>query len=377
MTAPTPLRIVHVLRAPMGGLFRHVRDLALAHEAAGHSVGVVCDTPGTPGYNEAMASELAGKLSLGLKRVDMRREVGFADLRAAGKTLNVLKELQPNVLHGHGAKGGVYARALGSLIRVGRSRVARFYSPHGGSLHFDPESRKGRLYFRIERLLERTTDEIIFVSEFERALYERKIGTPQCGWSVNFNGLTEQEFEHVTPDAGAADFLYLGEMRMLKGPDLFLGALARLRDEESADRRAVMVGDGPDRDHIAAMISDLGLAETVSLRPSMPARAAFRLGRIFVMPSRAEAMPYVVLEALAAGKPVIATDVGGIPEIFGDAAPALVRPETDALAAAMREAAADPAALNRKMPDRGTFRARFSVETMAGNVLASYRRAMT
>lgn len=376
MSRGAPLRIVHVLRAPMGGLFRHVHDLAAAHQADGHQVGVICDMPGTPGYNEAMASELADALSLGLHRSPMQREVGFGDLGNAGSILNTIKKLQPNVLHGHGAKGGLYARALGSLVRVERSRVARLYSPHGGSLHYDPKSRQGRIYFRVERMLERVTDHILFVADFERRSYAAKIGDPSCPWSVNHNGLRQAEFEPVTPNADAADFLFLGELRMMKGPDLLLHALARLRDEGEHAPVAVFVGDGPDAEAIRTMARDLSLGEAVTFLPPMPARSAFALARCFVMPSRAEALPYVVLEALAAGLPVIATRVGGIPEIFGAGSPALVAPDAGALTERLRAALDHPERLRAGLPSPDDLRDRFSVATMAANAMAAYRSAL-
>ena len=82
----------------------------------------------------------------------------------------------------------------------------------------------------------------------------------------------------------------------------------------------------------------------------MPARQAFALARIIVVPSRAEAMPYIVLEALAAGMPMIASAVGGIPEIFGPGSPALVRPDAGEIAAAMANAVADIAKYRALMP---------------------------
>ncbi|TCD14625.1 glycosyltransferase family 1 protein [Oricola cellulosilytica] len=361
----------------MGGLFRHVRDLALAHEAAGHSVGIICDTPGVPGYSEGMVAELTPRISLGVKRVSMRREVGPRDLIDARKVLNVLKELKPSVLHGHGAKGGVYARALGSLIRAERSRVARFYSPHGGSLHYGAATRPGKAYFRVERFLERFTDHILFVADFEKRAYTAKIGPPACPWSVNRNGLTAAEFEPVEPVADAADFLFLGELRAIKGPDLFIHALAELKSAGHAHIRAVIVGDGAERQQLAGLAESLGLSDSVEFRPSMPAREAFALARTFVMPSRAEALPYVVIEALAAQVPVVATYVGGIPEIFGSSADALVAPESGALAAAMRAAAENRAHFMRLLPGQTTLKERFSIERMAEHALEAYREAVT
>jgi len=361
----------------MGGLFRHVRDLAVAHQQSGHQVGVICDVAGTPGYNEAMVAELSERLTLGLHRTQMRRAVGPGDIMDSRNILKIIKELQPNVLHGHGAKGGVFARALGSLARVERSRVARLYSPHGGSLHYGAESRSGRLYFRIERMLEGLTDHILFVADFERRTYAEKIGEPSCAWSVNYNGLQPAEFEPVTPDEDAADFLFLGELRELKGPDIFLRALAELRAEGREAVRGVIVGDGPDADETKALARELHLDDAVSFHPPMPARQAFAKGRCFVMPSRAEAMPYVVLEALAADLPVIAANVGGIPEIFGAGSPTLITPETGDAARLMRIALDDPEMLAGWQPARAELRSRFSVETMAANVLKAYRSALT
>jgi glycosyltransferase involved in cell wall biosynthesis len=203
-----------------------------------------------------------------------------------------------------------------------------------------------------------------------------KIGGPACPWSVNYNGLREAEFEPVKPVADAAGFLFLGELRMLKGPDLFLQALATLRAGAYPDIRAVMVGDGPDAGAIRAMAQELGLSEAVAFHPPMKAREAFAMAKVFVLPSRAEALPYVALEALGGGIPMIASAVGGIPEIFGTDNPALVAPEAAELAEAMAAAAADPAALKAAMPSRQTLQARFSANAMAANAMTAYRQAL-
>ena len=85
----------------------------------------------------------------------MQRHIGPGDIASAYRTYRIIKQLQPDVVHGHGAKGGVYARLFGSLLRVSRSRVARLYSPHGGSLHYDEKTLTGQFFFMLERLMER------------------------------------------------------------------------------------------------------------------------------------------------------------------------------------------------------------------------------
>ena len=120
----------------------------------------------------------------------------------------------------------------------------------------------------------------------------------------------------------------------------------------------------------------LGLADRIAFRGAMPARQAFGLAKTVVVPSRAESMPYIVLEALAACKPVIATAVGGIPEILGAGSGALARPELGDLAARMREAIEDPAALRDRMPSPESLRQRFGIETMAARVEDAYQAAL-
>lgn len=137
-----------------------------------------------------------------------------------------------------------------------------------------------------------------------------------------------------------------------------------------------MVGDGDNLPRYRAQVRRLGLDGNVRFLPPMPARDAFALGALVVVPSRAEALPYVVLETLAAGKPMIATAVGGIPEIFGADSPALIRPDPLQLADKIAEALADPAAYRKLMPDRADLEARFGADVMAAEIEKAYFAAL-
>jgi glycosyltransferase involved in cell wall biosynthesis len=163
-------------------------------------------------------------------------------------------------------------------------------------------------------------------------------------------------------------------LRMLKGVDVLLDAIAILiRGGQSL--RALIVGDGPDRAMFEARRNALGLASKVTFAGAMPAREAFANGRILVVPSRAESLPYIVLEAAAAGLPVIATNVGGIPEIFGDQSSALVPPENaqalaDAIGAALTGGFGGAAPLHRRISEK------FTITAMTDAVLAAYAEAL-
>jgi len=371
-----PLRIVHCFRAPVGGVFRHVSDLAEAQHRAGHAVGIVCDSSTGGEFGERIFDRLRPSLTLGIKRIPMRRQIAPSDIAALWRLYRDVRSLDPDILHAHGAKGGAYARMIGTLLRASGSRVARIYSPHGGSLHYDPKSLGGRVYFIAERILERMTDGLVFVSAFEADAYRSKVGPPLRPFVVVRNGLRPEEFESIAPDPDAVDFLFIGELRDLKGPDVFIEALAEIaRSTGRPAPTAAIVGSGPDKVRYETMVRDLALDPTTRFHGPMPARQAFALARAVVTPSRAESMPYIVLEAIGAGMPLVATKVGGIPEIFGPASDRLVPPgDARALAGAMAAIRDMPAESRADAVNlRSHVQPLFSVDGMAASIMRAYR----
>ncbi|PSC05271.1 glycosyltransferase family 1 protein [Alsobacter soli] len=371
--AQAPLRIVHVFRAPMGGLFRHVLDLSEAQARTGHAVGIICDSGGSPRADEALG-RLSPLLALGLHRVAMPREPGPGDAVALARVGRIVLRARPDIVHGHGAKGGFYGR----LAPAGWRRVGRIYTPHGGSAHYGPDSLAGRAYTLIERALAQRTSVFTFESEFVAERFEAMLGDAPHAATVVRNGLAEFEFEPVGEDPDAADVLFLGEFRRLKGVDTLLDALSLLRARLPWEPSALLVGAGPDEASYRAQVQRLEL-RAVSFRPPMPARQAFRLGRLMAVPSRAESLPYVVIEAAAAHRPLVATRVGGVPEILGPHRDRLIAPDDPgALAAAIEamllksddERMAEAAALARHVEQS------FSIEAMATGVEAAYRKAL-
>lgn len=374
MQEPSPLRILHCFRSPIGGIFRHVRDLAMEQSRAGHHVGILCDSSTGGAHEDRLFGSIMPYLSLGLTRIPIDRSISLRDVPAFWRSYKEIRSLRPDVLHGHGAKGGAMARLAGTALRVNRYRVSRLYSPHGGSLHFNPKRLAGWMVFRLEKLQEHATDAIIFVCEFERNTYVAKVGKVGIRNEVVYNGVGEADFVQVPERPDAVNFLYVGMLRDLKGPDIFIDAFAKTERILKRPLSGMMIGDGPQRDKYLQMMTVRGLGRRITMQPAMNIREAFATAPIVVVPSRAESMPYIVLESLAAGKAVIASDVGGISEVLGRGSGALVPAgDSDALATVMAESLTDPEWKNRNMPERERFHQTFSAVTMAGRITGLYQ----
>jgi glycosyltransferase involved in cell wall biosynthesis len=369
------MRIVHCVRAPIGGIFRHVVDLALAQTAQGHEVGIVCDSQTGGAFEAALIARVAPQLALGVTRVPMTRALSLADLAASWRIFLHIQGLAPDVLHGHGSKGGSYARLIGTALRLKGRRVSRIYCPHGGSLHYDPRSLEGRIYFTLERMLEHLTDGLVFVSQYEQSRYESKVGRPRVPTVLAYNGLRAEEYEPVTSNADAVDFLHIGMLRVLKGTDVFIRAIDVLRSR-GITVRAKIVGIGDERATFETQVAALELRDRIEFLDPMPVREAMAMARTVVLPSRAESLPYVALETIAAERPLIATRVGGLPEIFDTYSDRLLPAgDVEAVADAMQATLADPVATAELAKAlRRSICERFHLETMTQTIEAFYFR---
>jgi glycosyltransferase involved in cell wall biosynthesis len=369
--ADKPLRILHAVRAPVGGIFRHIIDLANGQADRGHEVGIVADSL-TGGERAAKAlAEIAPRMKLGVYRIAIHRDPRPTDLTAWTLFVRLIRKLQPNVLHGHGAKPGVFLRLRGQA-----SGIIRVYTPHGGSLHYPLTTVKGALYSRLERALMNNTDLFLFESTFARDTYQRTIGKPKGLVRCVFNGVTADEFDPVPKADDATDLVYVGEFRRIKGADLLIDALARLH-ADGKPLTLTLAGDGEETSALKAQVEKLGLSHSVRFIGHVKARYGFSKGRLLVVPSRGDSMPYVVIEAGAAGIPAVAANVGGIPEIFGEYADALFAPNiVGAMADAIEVALEDPETTQaRAKALRERIFQHFSQKAMVEGVLAGYRDA--
>jgi glycosyltransferase involved in cell wall biosynthesis len=370
--AASSLSILHIFRAPLGGLFRHVVDLARGQAARGHRVGLIVDSLTGGARADAALAALSPELALGVQRVAISREISPSDIQAVRMASRWIKNAAPDVIHGHGGKGAALARLASSA-----PHAIRVYTPHGGTLVYRPGTLAGGFYRTLEWFLKWRTDLFLFESSYIAGLFRADIGHPPGIVRVVHNGVGEAEFSAIVPRPDATDIVCLGELRAVKGFDVLIEALSILK---AAGRRvtATIAGEGPDQAELKALAEEFGVADQVRFVGYRPAREAFALGRMMVIPSRAESLPYVILEAAAGGVPIVSTRVGGIPEIFGPESDHLIAPDdVGALAGAIARALDEPAELRRIAQSvKGRVQAEFSLSAMVDGGLAAYREAI-
>lgn len=274
------------------------------------------------------------------------------DLRALIAIVRLIREFRPDLVETHTSKAGMLGRL--ACLLAGRGRPVVVHTFHGHVLrgYFGP--RKTRLFLTIERLLARVSDLLIAVSQATvDELVELGVA-PREKFAVVPLGLELDEFLALDPapgggmreELGASEgetlLTFTGRLVPIKRPELMLQALARARGGGARIRVAV-VGDGELRPSLEALAADLGCAEAVNFlgyRRDVPAIAA--ASDAAVLTSDNEGTPVALIEAAAAGRPAVATDVGGVRDIVVEGT-GLLAPagDADALAERMTRLAAD------------------------------------
>lgn len=245
------------------------------------------------------------------------------------------------VVHTHGYRAdliaGMAARSLGIPV------VTTFHGFTGGG-------RRNRTYERLQRMAATRAAAVIAVSDvIARDL--TAFGVPSArlvhqpnAFAPSDDALSRAEARLTLGISSSALAIgWVGRLSYEKGPDIFVEALSQLPSEERAVE-AVVIGDGPMRNEIEALARDTGKAVQVRCVGYLPnAGALISALDLLVLSSRTEGTPVTILEAMAAEVPVVAFDVGGIPELLGARDGYLVSDRTPkALATAVRDALSDP-----------------------------------
>lgn len=328
--SPRPLHILQVTApAPHGGAESVVLGLAEGLRERGHRVTVsaAVDRAGEHPFLSTLAAREVPTL---IHRAGYGREI--LDLRA------FIRREQVDALHSHGYRSDV----LTLLARSGRPVMATVHGFTGGDA-------KGRLYEQVQLRALRFFDVVVPVSAPLQVLLvrhgvrpERLHLIPNAYAPMTAPQSRDDARRHLGLSSTAPVIGWVGRFSREKGADVALDALARLPDPWTA----VMIGAGPELAALQTRSAALGLVERVRWTGPIPhAAALFPAFDLFLLSSRTEGTPIVLLEAMAARVPIVATAVGGVPDLMGGDGGAVLAPPEDpvALAAGIRQVLDDPA----------------------------------
>ncbi len=365
------MRIAYVVtRADaVGGATIHVLEMARAMLQRGHCAAVFMGGEGPAGRRIAEAGVPVRPVRF------LRRSVNPArDALALFELAAALREFRPDLVSTHTAKAGWIGRA--ACAQLG---LPALYTPHGLPVGRRMPGLRGALFQAAEHVAANWTRAVICVCEHERKLALAHAIAPPGKLLVIPNGVRDVGAElRAAPGEGRTRTSIVSVARFEEPKDhaTLLRALALV---PGLDWELELVGDGPLLTACRALAASLGIAGRVRFAGYLPDVAeTLARAQIFALSSRSEALPRSVLEAMRAGLPVVASDVGGLPELIEDEENGMLVPAGDA--------GAFSAALGGLVGDAGrraqlglaarfTYEARFRLERMIEETAAVYERA--
>lgn len=316
--------IMQIVGEPAGGIRRHVHSIIFGLRGIpGLKQSYVCSVSGgDAGFRKDLPA-LMGALESRLLNLNIGKKPALSDILNLLRLARYVKEQKVSIVHGHGAKGGAYARLLAGLC--GCKAV---YTPHGGAVHKMFGWAEDKIYTAAEKLFFGFTDHFLFESSYTAQAYFAKVGKQPKNWIINHNGIPLPDMAAIRRESqalgyapGTGGILNIGVFGILRPQKGQLYAIKAAAELVSRDIKVKLhiYGKGPDQAALDSEVSRLGLTETVIFHGEVgnPQPHMFAMD-IILIPSLFEAFGYVAIEAFSLGKPVVAAFVGGLKEIITD-----------------------------------------------------------
>jgi glycosyltransferase involved in cell wall biosynthesis len=386
------VKILRVIaRLNMGGPALHVAYLTEGLRERGYDTTLVA---GSLARGEDSMAFVASARNVEIVRIDeLGREISpLRDLVATLRLARLIRRERPQILHTHTAKAGTVGR-VAALLAGSRRPPIIVHTFHGHVLHGYFGRFRSLLFRQLERWLARSTTALIAVSPQVRDdLVALGVAPPERFVVIRLgieldervagehgNGRVEsRRYLGIPGDRFAVG--WIGRMTQVKRTDDVLVAFKQLRDS-GVDAVLCMVGDGPDRPDLERRAAELGIVrDTLFLGYQEDVAPYYAAFDALVLPSSNEGTPVSAIEALAAGRPVVATRVGGVPDVVreGEDGFLVETGDTDELAERLGRLARDPE-LRERMGRHGRERVlpRYAVERLVTDVDELYRSLLS
>jgi glycosyltransferase involved in cell wall biosynthesis len=338
---PDPRRLLVAAQPLLGGVPNHVVSVVRGLPKDRFEVDVACPR------NASTWLELEGLPGVTLHEIRPDRHPAPADSVSLAKLVRLARAA--DVIHVHSAKAGFLGR-LAAAVR--RKRASCAFTPHGWSF-WAADGAEARLYLELERAAARWCAAIVALSDFERqAGFTARIGK-EAQYRVIRNGVDLARFD-VARRAGSQNVVFIGRLDPPKRPDLALRAFARL-SARFPDAELQVVGDGRLAGESRRLADRLCLGDRVRfLGPRDDVPELLGSAACVLLASDYESAPFAVVEGMAAGLPVVATDVAGVGELVKNGRTGFLAPagDADALAAGV-ERVLDDSELARRLGEAG------------------------
>ena len=269
---------------------------------------------------------------------DLGRELSFlGDLKSYGGLMEVIRKFKPHIIHTHTAKAGSLGRLTGVCLNLGRrstDRIRFVHTFHGHVFHSYFSPLRTCLFILVERFLARFTDRIIVISPLQRQdiCMKFRIARPgkvrviPLGFDLSpFSKVSENRKRMRREYLGRSleDILVVvivGRLTHVKNHRMFLEAVRYIKDQGKGDSfKFLIVGDGELRKELSAYASGLGVEDSVVFKGwKRDMGSVYAAADIVALSSLNEGTPVTLIEGMAAGKPVVATEVGGVRDLLGE-----------------------------------------------------------
>ena len=353
-TVNTRIKVIHIItRLDMGGSAQNTLLTALNHDPNRYSVCLIKGSTHESAMTEAEAQlvnkQLATAKKQGIEVVDvpalLRRISPFNDIKSFVSIFRILRTSKPDIVHTHTSKAGILGRLAAWMARV----PIIIHTPHGHVFYGHFGRSLSKIFLQMEKLLGRITHHHIALTPEECNDYLCLRVSNPGNTTVIYSGVDIRRFRKVAkqrtekrkelgtpPDSLVIG--YVGWLIPIKGVTYLVSAMARAA-EQHPKSLLVLVGKGDDKGEeevkLKKQVESLGLADKV-LFLGWRADVEEIMGcfDILVLPSLNEGMGRVLVEAMAAGLPIVASSVGGIPDLVKDGKNGLLVPPADASALA-------------------------------------------